>query len=188
LKLQGYFTAHNIPFRPRPDHPEYDAHQDSVPSDIDVIGVNPRRRGVGKVVVVNCKAWQRGFPETALLRQLRGEARQPKRERWRQFRELWKPKWSEAFRDQVEARTGATKFTYRIAVTRLRGGGDEWAKDPVIKSNLPGCRFQFLTLEEIWEHVLAESTRTPASSEIGRLAQLLKAAGLTDTSAAAEPR
>ncbi len=36
--------------------------------------------------------------------------------------------------------------------------------------------------------MLAKLTTTPASSEIGRLAQLLKAAGLTAPNVVAEPR
>jgi hypothetical protein len=183
LKFQGYFTAHNVPFRPRRDHLQYDASQDAVPSDIDVVGIDPRRRGVRRVVVINCKAWQRGFPATALLEQLRGNRPDRKRARWRQFRELWIPKWSEAFREEIKTRTGATRFNYRIAVTYLRGDGDEWGKDPTIRRNLPGCLFEFLTLEEMWKAVLADPSRTPAASEIGRLAQLLKAATLTTAEA-----
>jgi len=36
-----------------------------------------------------------------------------------------------------------------------------------------------ITLETMWSRVLATVTKTPAASEMGRLAQLLKAAGLT---------
>jgi hypothetical protein len=53
LKFHGYFTAHNVPFRPRREHRQYDASQDAVPSDIDVVGIDPRRRGVRRVVVIN---------------------------------------------------------------------------------------------------------------------------------------
>jgi hypothetical protein len=49
----------------------------------------------------------------------------------------------------------------------------------MIKANLDGCSFGFLALEEMWGTLLAELKKTPASSEIGRLAQLLKAAGMT---------
>jgi hypothetical protein len=178
LKFEGYLTTHNVPFKPRRDR-RYDSGQDAVPSDIDVIGINPRRRGLGRVVVVSCKAWQGGFDATALLEQMRGKRPNPKRETWRLFRELWIPKWSEAFREQVEALTGVRRFTYRMAVTHLRGEGDAWTKDPTIKKNLPGCRFEFLTLETMWAKVLRELDTRPAPSEMGRLAQLLKAADLT---------
>ncbi len=40
----------------------------------------------------------------------------------------------------------------------------------------------------MWSTMLAKLTTTPASSEIGRLAQLLKAAGLTAPNVVAEPR
>jgi len=36
-----------------------------------------------------------------------------------------------------------------------------------------------LTLEDMWTKMLGELTTTPASSEMGRLAQLLKAAVVT---------
>jgi hypothetical protein len=39
----------------------------------------------------------------------------------------------------------------------------------------------------MWTTVLAELRRTPAASEIGRLAQLLKAAGLTAEHKVAHP-
>lgn len=38
LQHKGYFTRHNIKFRPAGDHAEYDTRQDAVHSDIDVIG------------------------------------------------------------------------------------------------------------------------------------------------------
>lgn len=54
-----------------------------------------------------------------------------------------------------------------------------WPRDPTIKANLGDCSFSFLTFEEMWATMLAELTTVPAASEMGRLAQLLKAAGLT---------
>jgi hypothetical protein len=47
--------------------------------------------------------------------------------------------------------------------------------------------FGFLTLEQMWATMLAELTTTPASSEMGRLAQLLRAAGLTTRGVVAPP-
>ncbi len=181
LQHRGYFTQHNVRFRPRRDHSDYLASQDSVSSDVDVVGIDPRRAGVDRVVVVSCKAWQVGFDATAKLAELNGLKKNPKRETWRHFRELWIPKWSEAFRSVVEDLTGESTFSYRIAVTHLRGDADAWAVDPTIKSNLSGCSFGFLTLEEMWSRMLAELGTSPASSEIGRLAQLLKAARLTNS-------
>lgn len=188
LQFDGYFTIHNVRFRPRPDHPDYVRADDSVPSDVDVVGYNPRRRGRARVVVVSCKSWQGGFDATAKLAELRGEKKNRKRATWRHFRELWIPKWSEAFRDAISERTGQRDFTYRIAVTRLKGDVDAWGKDLRIKQNLAGCSVGFLPLGQMWPRMLAELTTTPAPSEIGRLAQLLKAAGLTAPEVVAEPR
>ena len=38
LKVRGYFTVHNVSFRPRSTDPDYEAEKDRVPSDVDVIG------------------------------------------------------------------------------------------------------------------------------------------------------
>jgi hypothetical protein len=187
LKFRGYFTTHNVSFRPRADHPEYVRQDDSVPSDVDVVGFHPSKTGPGRVVVVSCKAWQAGFDASAKLAELRREKANPKRETWRHFREVWVPKWSEAFRTTIEQLTGQRDFDYRIAVTRLRGDADGWEHDETISTNLAGCSIGFLTLEEMWSAMLAELTRRPAASEIGRLAQLLKAAGLTAQSPVAAP-
>jgi hypothetical protein len=187
LKFKGYFTTHNVGFRPRADHPDHVGNQDSVRSDVDVVGYHPGRSGLERVMVVSCKAWQGGFDASAKLAELRGEKKNPKRETWRHFRELWVPKWSESFREKIFELTGERDFSYRIAVTRLQGDADAWGKDPRISASLSGCSIGFLPLEEMWATMLAELTTTPASSEIGRLAQLLKAAGLTASVQIAPP-
>lgn len=189
LQFRGYFTTHNVRFKPDPRHPDYVASQDRVPSDVDVVALHPQKQGIARVIVVSCKSWQVGFNAGRKLAELRGEARNPKRETWHHFRELWIPKWSEAFCREIERLTGCSSFTYRIAVTRLVGSGDpaDWGNDPTIMANLPGCSIGFLTLQEMWSTMLSELQRTPAASEIGRLAQLLKAAGLTAEMALAVP-
>ncbi len=185
LQLTGYFTTHNVSFKPDKEHAEYVSRLDSVPSDIDVVGYRPNAAGVEQVMAVSCKAWQDGFDAKAKLRGLRENL--PKnnpRKTWHQFRELWNPKWSSAFHDAIANLTGEREFTYCIAVTWLKGrlnaeeAADLWSSDPTIRENLNGCAFRFLTLEEMWSKVMAEATLRPAPSEIGRLAQLLKAARL----------
>jgi len=59
--------------------------------------------------------------------------------------------------------------------------------DPTISTNLSGCSIEFLPLEKMWALMLRKLTTTPAASEIGRLGQLLKAAGLTSPEVVAEP-
>ncbi len=187
LQLHGYFTIHNVAFKPRKDSAEYVSQQDSVASDIDVLGIHPRRSGTDRVIAISCKSWQTGFDATSKLAELRGEKKNPKRETWKHFRELWVPKWSEAFVDAIEDKTGQREFTYRIAVTKLRGDRTAWGEDPTIMSNLRGCDIGFVTFEEMWTEIMAPNSSgsmKPAPSEIGRLAQLLKAAGLVrDTEA-----
>lgn len=179
LQLNGYFTIHNVRFRPDPDHPDYVANDDRVTSDVDVVGYNPRKRGTARVWVVSCKSWQGGFNASRKLRELRGEVRNPKRAFWRHVRELWVPKWAEAFRGEIHRRTNSTQFGYSLAVTRLIGDGSEWACEPRILENLGGNPFSFLTLEQMWTEYLDAIGTTPQPSAMGRLAQLLKAADLT---------
>jgi hypothetical protein len=179
LKFRGYFTVHNVPFKPRTDHPAFDGPKDRVPSDVDVVAYHPRKRGIDRVIAVSCKAWQSGFDATNLLDRLKKDKKAGNRKAWQLFRELWVPKWSEAFRAAVYELTGAKTFAYRIAVTLLTGDASAWAADRRIAENLPGCSIGFLPLEEMWSAMLAELTTRPAASEVGRLVQLLKAAGLT---------
>jgi hypothetical protein len=179
LQFQGYFTTHNVRFKPSKEDPGYKSTLDSVPSDVDVVGYNPKKDGHDRVAVVSCKAWQVGFDAPGILAQLRGTAKNPKRPRELQFRELWMPKWADAFNAEVKRLTGSSQFTYYLAVTRLKGDDSGWAADPTIRRNLRDNPFRFLTLETMWSKMLAELRTTPAPSEMGRLAQILKAAGLT---------
>lgn len=184
LQLRGYFTMHNLRFKPDKAHPGFISAQDSVASDVDVIGINPLRDGPERVRVVSCKAWQTGFNPDAKLRELRGEKKNAKRETWRHFRELWEPKWSEAFHCAVREVTGETVFTYSVAVTKLTGkqtqraAEEAWASDPTIAKHLGDCSLTFVTMREMWSELQEKLTKTPAPSEIGRLAQLLKAADI----------
>jgi hypothetical protein len=184
LQTQGYFTRHNLRFKPDPGHPQYVSRDDSVASDLDVIGFNPHAVGPDRVRVVSCKSWQSGFNPDSKLRELRGEKANPKRATWRHLRELWVPKWSQAFHRAVHDATGETSFTYSLAVTKLTGpltpdeAAASWAADPTIAANLQGCGFTFLTMRQMWSDLQESLTTTPAPSEIGRLAQLLKAADI----------
>ena len=83
-----------------------------------------------------------------------------------------------------ENETGERDFTYSLAVTKLTGPYDAeaakklWREDPTIARSLAGCEFSFLTMRGMWDELQETLTTTPAPSEIGRLAQLLKAAGV----------
>ena len=187
LQTRGYFTRHNVPFKPArvkgsPHNPDHAVH-----SDVDVVGINPLKRGREKVRVVSCKSWQQGFNAAYRLDQMQGKAPNPKRSIWRSHRELWDPAWAKSFRDEVEALTDRSTFHYTIAVTRLTGkvkdpeeAADLWVSNPTIKANLAGSTFSFLEFRDVWQGIQDAQVNTtssrPASSEIGRLAQLLRAA------------
>lgn len=179
MQHRGYFTVHNVRFNPSKDRVDYIANQDSVASDVDVVGYNPREQGVKRAWVVSCKSWQPGFDATAQLRRALADRKPGKRAGWQSFRELFNEKWAEAFCNKIEAITGTREFSYSLAVTSLRGDTEGWTNNETIRRNLGGNPFSFLTLQEMWGGVIESITTTPAASEIGRLAQLLKAAKLT---------
>src|SRR5580692_7882821 len=61
LQAKGYFTMHNIKFRPVSTAVGFVANDDRVNSDVDVVGFNPRLEEPNRVWVVSCKSWQAGF-------------------------------------------------------------------------------------------------------------------------------
>lgn len=189
LQFQGYFTTHNVKFRPDPSHLDFVESKDSGPSDIDVLAYHPRRRGPAQVLVVSSKAWQRGFSPTSVLTKLRRDRPVAGKRASLHFRELWIPKCSDALHAKVRELTGVRTFTYLVAVVGLREPGTalDWEQDQTIRANLRGCSFGFLQLEEMWPSMYEKLSTAAASSEIGRLLQLLKAAGLTGPGIVAPP-
>ena len=177
LQARGYFTRHNVKFRPRKTRADFRSKDDSVPSDIDVIGVNPHRRGSSRVWVVSCKSWQIGFNVRSRLAELEENKIRSGRESWRFFRELMVPKWSEAFCEAVFRETGSRTFTYVTAVTHFSGDRAEWETHDRFRKALRGNPIKLLSLSEMVSEILPSITKTPASSDIGRTLQLLKASG-----------
>jgi len=179
LQHLGYFTMHNVRFRPDPTCEGYDPRADAVHSDIDVVGIHPNLKGVRRVMAVSCKSWQSGFSSELWLAKLRDGGTVGKRYAWQALREIGNDKWASAFRSQIHYLTGSTTFTYSIAVTKLvKGDAEPWNADPDIHRRLAGNPFEFLTVASMWHEILSNTTATQASSEIGRLAQVLKAAGV----------
>jgi hypothetical protein len=177
LQSRGYFTRHNVRYGP----PSVQGTPSQAQSDLDFIGYVPRpRAGASRVMVVSCKSWQDGFNTQKELTALVNDAKSHGvKARW-MFRELWFEEWAMALHRLVAELTGESTFDYRIAVTRLTGTATDaaWATNPTIQANLGGCSFAFLRLGTMWYELLSNLTTTPAPSEIGRLAQLLKAAGV----------
>jgi hypothetical protein len=176
LQSKGYFTRHNIKFRPRRDHSDFVSNQDSNHSDIDVIGFNPHLRDADRVWAVSCKSWQTGFRVERKLKELTEDKKVSGRQAWKFFRELVSPKWSEAFVDAVEKETGTRRFTYVLAVTVVRGDASTWEQDPRFAKAMERNPIRLIELSQMLDHIKNLSTTTVASSEIGRVLQLMRAA------------
>jgi len=178
LLHDGYFVRHNIKFLPRRDHPDFVSNQDSNHSDIDVIGFHPTRSGVERVKVVSCKSWQGGFDAVAEIRCIKQQKTVRGREAWRGFRELVVPKWSETFLSAVHSATGQREFTYVTAVTKLKCGKAEWEQNPEFLQALGGNPLRILDLREMLDFIAPNLNTTLAGTEVGRMLQLFKAAGV----------
>ena len=176
LQFKGYFTHHNVKFKPDPDHPDYVSREDSNYSDIDVIGMNPLISGPERVMAVSCKSWQNGFKPEAKISELKNNKTVNGREAWKAFRELMVPKWSEAFSQSVQKLTGETEFTYVTAVTLIKGDRKAWESYPPFLSALNNP-IKILTFSDILSEIYLDLNTTMASSEIGRVLQLIKASG-----------
>ncbi|MEZ5463764.1 MAG: hypothetical protein R3F22_00775 [Lysobacteraceae bacterium] len=174
----GYFVRHNIKFRPRKEHPDFDTRQDSNHSDIDVLGFHPRLRGEKKVIAVSCKSWQSGFRPESRIREISENRIVNGREAWRGFRELHSLKWAEAFIDAVERETGQRRFHYVTAVTRLNGSAATWETHEPFLEKLQGNPIHVWELRDMLTAVWEELGTTVASTEFGRTLQLFKAAGI----------
>lgn len=177
LQAQGYFTRHNLKFRPRKDHPEFDSKKDSNHSDIDVLGYHPRLRGPRRVMVVSCKSWQGGFRVETKIDELNENKIVGGHEAWKRFRELMSPKWSEAFIAAVENATGSHEFTYVTAVTLIKGDPKHWEDHRPFQKAMGGNPIKLLSLREMLDKLMGSMKTTVASSQLGRTMQLLKASG-----------
>ena len=179
LLHQGYFVRHNVKFRPRRNHPDFISNQDSNHSDIDVIGYHPLLEGVHRVKVVSCKSWQGGFDPAAELKHIEQKKIIRGREAWKSFRELVVSKWSEAFLTAVEAATGQREFTYVLAVTKVVGNKALWETAPSFRQALQGNPVQVVDLREMLNTISPALSTTLAGTEVGRMLQLFKAAGIS---------
>ncbi|HJX83836.1 MAG TPA: hypothetical protein VJ723_05795, partial [Candidatus Angelobacter sp.] len=136
LKAIGFFTIHNVKFKPATDDPEYVANDDRVASDIDVVGFHPMREGQDRIWVVSCKSWQSGFDPVERIASIEQNKIVSGRQAWQGFRELAKRKWADALVSEIKRLTGSTTFTYVTAVTKLRGNPTAWQEYALFKHHL----------------------------------------------------
>jgi hypothetical protein len=177
LKFSGFFTIHNVKFRPSEADPDYSQKDDCVASDIDVVGYHPRRKDTDRVWIVSCKSWQAGFDPKRRIALIEGNKRISGRQAWQSFRELVKKKWADGLLAEIERLTGSTKFTYVTAVTRLRGDASIWQEHAPFLNNLRGNPIKILTLQDMLSDLYKNTNTTVASSDVGRLLQVIKASG-----------
>jgi len=192
LQAKGYFTRTNFPFKPSKTHSDYHSNKDGVASDIDVIGFHPGKVGADRVQVIGCKAWQDGFEIEKMRKALVTNPDQifGNKEAWKHFRELVKPKWSDAFVEAVKKATGSTDFTYVTAITVSHDldNKDKWENEPKFKEAMRNNPIRVITLREMLEEVFQKLGTSVESSQFSRTLQLIKAAGLTVTLHTQKPK
>jgi hypothetical protein len=89
------------------------------------------------------------------------------------------PKWSEAFLDAVADIAGTRTFTYVTAVTSIKGNPRTWEEHSRFREALHGNPVRLWSLAMMLEDLYPTLNTTVASSQLGRLLQLLKACGWT---------
>lgn len=174
----GYFVRHNIKFIPRDDHIDYVKNQDSNHSDIDVLGYNPLVEGSDRICAVSCKSWQFGFNPVTELRNINSGKIVRGRKAWKAFRELTTDKWAEAFIDAIRLSCGSDRFTYVLAVAKLKGEKEAWEQNPKFLDRMKGNPIKIITFREMINEIYPRLGTTLAASEIGRMLQMFKAAGI----------
>ena len=177
LKFNGFFTVHNVKFQPAATDPEYIKRDDCVASDVDVVGFHPRREGAERVWVVSCKSWQDGLDPVDRIAAITANKVREGKDAWKSFRELAKKKWADALIAEIGRLTGSTQFTYVTALTKLKGDPSVWQEHQPFRKNLRGNPIKILTLQEMLSDLYGKTKTTVASSEVGRLLQVIKASG-----------
>ncbi len=178
LTHKGYFVRHNIKYLPRKDHPDFVSNQDSNHSDIDVLAIHPLLEGPKSVLAVSCKSWQSGFNINKELNAIKENKKIRGRDAWRGFRELTVPKWSEAFINIVKSTTGSNSFTHVLAVTKVNGDEKIWLQYEHFLAAMQRNPLQILTFSEMISEISKEINTTLASTEVGRMLQVMKASGI----------
>lgn len=179
LAHEGYFVRHNIKFRPNPCDLGFVTNLHSNHSDIDVLAYHPTRTGPDKVLAVSCKSWQRGFDPRAVLAAIADSKKLGGKSARLRFRELTIPIWSLAFRRMVAEVTGTDCFTHVTAVARVRGDRSLWEQNPAFQEAMGGNPVRLLGFDRMIETIEPKLDTTLASTEIGRMIQIIRAAGLS---------
>jgi hypothetical protein len=182
LRSEGYFTQHNVKFRPKQEIiGRDDRNQFSVHSDIDIIAVHPKKKGIDKVIVVSCKSWQGGL-NLRHLEKINDLAKNKdfKSREIKIFKDLFHPVWSRALVDKVFQLTGRKTFIFYLALTKHMGGQESinnWENNAIFKKNLPNCQVKIINFRQMLEGIKCKICTIPEHSELSRTLQLIKASG-----------
>ena len=190
LSQPGTFTKHNVKFKPSKDDPKFKEGTDAVNSDIDVLAIHKKKKGVSRVSAASCKSWQNGFSVEGWYTKLKDpNIKVNRREAWRYFREIAVRKWGKALAKKIFEETGSKNFTYYLVVTTLNGknlNNSIWKfeNDKVFLNNLKydsksKVRIRIITFKEIFtDHFQRLKLKTLEATELGRLIQIVKASGV----------
>ena len=171
LRELGYFTQHNVPYRP---------NNSGTHSDIDIVALHPSKKGVSRVIVVSCKSWQSGVDIKEVLNAL---ATNPDKiihggTMKKRFREIADPIWSKALREEIFKRTKSSSFTFLLSATSFKGDRKTFIEFPLFKNNLKECNIELIDFAKMITVIKQELTTTPSHSELSRLLQLMKASDI----------
>lgn len=129
---------------------------------------------------MNCKSWQGGLNPQSKITEFENNKIVSGREAWRGFRELLKPKWSEAFIDKIYDLTGSKEFTHVTAITVLKGKKSIWETYEPFQKALNNNLVKIITLNDMLDELYPIINQTPAASTLGRFLQVTKASGWLD--------
>ncbi len=199
LSRSGFFTKHNIKFRPLDSGPDYIAQMDSVHSDIDVIAINTSEPNVA--YAASCKSWHGGFNITeymdGILRAIGEQPAKTKgtRDLWCTFRELCIKKWTRAFMTAIRKEMSISsksriKLNYWIVCTRITPGSlrakKSFESSRELKSYFEENENTELVLKvvpvpelinELLNRIDKKATPSVEMTELSRIIQLLTYAG-----------
>ena len=195
----GFFTKHNVKFRPLKDDETYDSQMDSVHSDIDVIAVCTSIPNT--VNAISCKSWQGGLNIAVFMESIENAiVQQPnktkgRRDLWCTFRELCIRKWTRSFVEKLREETSQPpnnkmELNYFIVCTLITPGS---IKDKAAFENSETIKKHFrdvsdvnfnlrvLTVsqlvQDLIERIKNKATPSVEMSELSRMIQILLAAG-----------
>jgi len=170
-KKVGYFTKHNIKFRPSKEEPIYIAKYDSVHSDIDLITIDTNERN--KIITVSCKSWQGGFNISKFKNTLEYALNnQPtktigKKDDWCAFRELCIDRWTNSFlkilRNELNVvDTQEIELEYVILCTKITKRSLKYKSDfenseaikKYFKQKKVNLKLKVLTIDEIIAEII----------------------------------